>query len=84
MTHPLTNSSATQAGFDGTINLQIGTTIPYHIARGSSLESVLNSKFFMPNTLFRTTEDNRLFYYNREGKLYELTFIEAVCPQENN
>jgi hypothetical protein len=77
MNHPPTVSSATQAGFDGTILLQIGKTTPLHLMRGDSLESVINDKRLWPNSLFRTTEDNRLFYYNREGKLYELTFTEV-------
>ena len=73
----MTESSATQAGFDGTILFRIGEPTLQHIMRGSSLESVIDSGQLMPNSLFRTTEDNRLFYYNRLGKFYELTFTEV-------
>ena len=76
--YPPTVSSATQAGFDGTILFQIGNpTLQQTLMRGSSLESVIESGQLMPNSLFRTTEDNKLFYYNRLGKFYELTFTEV-------
>ena len=77
----MSDSSATQAGFDGTVVHQISDPdCPYHIARGESFESLeraISAKRLPPNSLARTKEDNRLFYYNRKGKLYELTFTEV-------
>ena len=78
MTHPPTASSASRAGFDGTIGIR--PDFPYHIQRGDSfenLERAISGKKLLLNSFARTTEDNRLFYYNREGKLYELTFTEV-------
>ena len=85
MTHPPTVSSAAQAGFDGTIRLPHPSwgwakDFPLRLLRGFGfdvLKNAIKAGRIKRNTIIWVKDEERLFYLNREGKLYELTFTEV-------
>ena len=85
MTHPPTVSSATQAGFDGTIRIPHPSCgwekdFPFHLLRGFGFDALTNAikaGRAKRNTIIWVKDEEKLFYLNREGKLYELTFTEV-------
>ena len=76
----MADSSATQAGFDGSVVVSTMPRTNVRLGSYSTFEKIkdrVREKVCPEGALVWTREDKRLFYCNDEGKLYELTFTEV-------